>query len=176
MTRWIRGLNFSTKLVAIAIAAVVPVLILTALFLSDKQNNINLGARELSGLHRYQKLEAMLLPLGMHEVWSIAAAAGEGVSDKLQAASAEVTRQMNLQDAANDDYGAPAMERRQRRLERARHNQAHIERRRRVHAQCAAAGNSRLSRLHCNHFGPGSRRRRCDVVRHRRRGHADSGL
>ena len=88
MTRWIRGLNFSTKLVAIAIAAVVPVLILTALFLSDKQNNINLGARELSGLHRYQKLEAMLLPLGMHEVWSIAAAAGEGVSDKLQAASA----------------------------------------------------------------------------------------
>ena len=110
MTRWIRGLNFSTKLVAIAIAAVVPVLILTALFLSDKQNNINLGARELSGLHRYQKLEAMLLPLGMHEVWSIAAAAGEGVSDKLQAASAEVTRQMNLQDAANDDYGAPAGE------------------------------------------------------------------
>jgi methyl-accepting chemotaxis protein len=110
MTRWIRDLNFSTKLVAIAIAAVVPVIVLTALFLSDKQNNINLGARELAGLHRTQNLEAMLLPLGMHEVWSIAAAAGEGVPDRLQAASAEVTRAMNLQDAANDDYGAPAGE------------------------------------------------------------------
>jgi methyl-accepting chemotaxis protein len=110
MTRWIRDLNFSTKLVAIAIAAVVPVIVLTALFLSDKQNNINLGARELAGLHRSQNLEAMLLPLGMHEVWSIAAASGEAVSDKVQAAGAEVTRAMNLQDAAKDDYGAPAGE------------------------------------------------------------------
>jgi methyl-accepting chemotaxis protein len=110
MTRWIRDLNFSTKLVAIAIAAVVPVIVLTALFLSDKQNNINLGARELAGLHRSQNLEAMLLPLGVHEVWSIAAASGEAVPDKVQAAGAEVSRAMSLQDAAKDDYGAPAGE------------------------------------------------------------------
>jgi methyl-accepting chemotaxis protein len=80
------------------------------LFLSEKQQSINGAARELSGLHRSQNLEAMLPPLGMHEVWSAAAAAGEGVSDKLQAASADVTRAMNLQDAAHDDYGAPAGE------------------------------------------------------------------
>jgi len=37
-------------------------------------------------------LEAMLLPLGMHEVWSAAAASGEGVAEKLQAATADVNR------------------------------------------------------------------------------------
>ena len=110
MTRWIRSLNFPTKLVVIAIAAMVPAVVLTVLFLSEKQQSINAVARELSGLHRSQNLEAMLPPLGMHEVWSVAAAAGEGVSDKLQAASADVTRAMNLQDAAHDDYGAPAGE------------------------------------------------------------------
>ena len=68
MTRWIRDLNFSTKLVAIAIAAVVPVIVLTALFLTDKQHNINVAVRELSGMQRYQNLEAMLRPLGIHEV------------------------------------------------------------------------------------------------------------
>src|ERR1700689_4908957 len=108
MTRWIRTLNFSTKLVAIAIAAMVPAVVLSVLFLSEKQHSINSVARELSGLQRYQNLEAMLLPLGMHEIWSVAAAAGEGVSDRLQAASAEVTRAMNLQDASTADYGAPA--------------------------------------------------------------------
>jgi methyl-accepting chemotaxis protein len=110
MTRWIRTLNFSTKLVVIAIAAMVPAVVMTLLFLSEKQHSINSVARELSGLHRYQNLEAMLLPLGMHEVWATATAAGEGVSDRLQAASADVTRAVNLQDAANDDYGAPAGE------------------------------------------------------------------
>jgi methyl-accepting chemotaxis protein len=110
MTLWIRSLNFSTKLVIIAIAAMVPVIVLTVLFLSEKQTNINAAARELSGLHRYQGLEAMLLPLGMHEVWSAAAAAGEGVAEKLQAASVDVTRAMTQQEAANDDYGAPAGE------------------------------------------------------------------
>jgi methyl-accepting chemotaxis protein len=84
--------------------------VMTLLFLSEKQHSINSVARELSGLHRYQNLEAMLLPLGMHEVWATATAAGEGVSDRLQAASADVTRAVNLQDAANDDYGAPAGE------------------------------------------------------------------
>jgi methyl-accepting chemotaxis protein len=110
MTRWIRDLNFSTKLVAIAIAAVVPVVVLTALFLSDKQRNIHVAARELAGLQRYQNLEAMLRPLGAHEVWSSAAAAGEAVADKLQAASADVTRAVNQQDASNADYGAPPAE------------------------------------------------------------------
>src|SRR5450631_3773098 len=110
MTRWIRSLNFSTKLVIIAIAAMVPVIVLTVLFLTEKQKNINVAARELSGLHRYQGLEAMLLPLGMHEVWSSAAAAGEGVAEKLQAATADVTRAVTQQDSASDDYGAPAGE------------------------------------------------------------------
>jgi methyl-accepting chemotaxis protein len=110
MTRWIRSLNFSTKLVIIAIAAMVPVIVLTVLFLSEKHNNIKVAARELAGLHRYQGLELMLLPLGMHEVWSAAAAAGEGVAEKLQAASADVTRAMTQQDSANDDYGAAAGE------------------------------------------------------------------
>src|ERR1700684_3283688 len=106
MTRWIRNLNFPTKLVVIAIAAMVPAVVLTLLFLSEKQHSINAVARELSGLNRYQNLEAMLPPLGMHEVWSAATAAGEGVSDKLQAASADVTRAMNLQDAVQGDCGA----------------------------------------------------------------------
>jgi methyl-accepting chemotaxis protein-1 (serine sensor receptor) len=110
MTRWIRNLNFSTKLVVIAIAAMVPVIVLTVLFLSEKQKNINVAARELSGLQRYQSLEAMLLPLGMHEVWSAAAAAGEGMAEKQQAAAADVTRALTQQDAGNDDYGAPAAE------------------------------------------------------------------
>ena len=110
MTRWIRDLNFSTKLVAIAVAAVVPVIVLTAMFLSDKQRNISVAERELSGMQRYQNLEAMLRPLGVHEVWSTAAAAGEAVSDKLQAASAEVTRAVTQQDGSNADYGAAAAE------------------------------------------------------------------
>jgi methyl-accepting chemotaxis protein len=110
MTRWIRTLNFSTKLVVIAIAAMVPAVVMTVLFLSEKQHSINSVARELSGLHRLQNLEAMLLPLGLHEVWATATAAGEGVSDRLQAASADVSRAVTLQDAANDDYGAPAGE------------------------------------------------------------------
>jgi len=110
MTRWIRSLNFSTKLVVIAIAAMVPVIVLTVLFLSEKQKNINVAARELAGLQRYQGLEAMLLPLGTHEVWATSAAAGEGVVEKMQAATADVNRAVSQQDAAGEDYGAPAGE------------------------------------------------------------------
>jgi hypothetical protein len=110
MTRWIRSLNFSTKLVVIAIAAMVPVIVLTVLFLSEKQKNINVAAREIAGLQRYQGLEAILLPLGMHEVWSTAAASGEGVAEKLQTATADVNRALMRQDAASDDYGAAAAE------------------------------------------------------------------
>jgi methyl-accepting chemotaxis protein len=110
MTRWIRSLNFSTKLVVIAIAAMVPVIVLTVLFLSEKQKNINVAARELAGLQHYQGLEAMLLPLGTHEVWATSAAAGEGVVEKMQAATADVNRAVSQQDAAGEDYGAPAGE------------------------------------------------------------------
>jgi len=106
MTRWIRSLNFSTKLVVIAIAAMVPVIVLTVLFLSEKQKYINVAARELAGLQRYQGLETILLPLGLHEVWSTAAASGEGVAEKLQAATADVNRTLVRQDGASDEYGA----------------------------------------------------------------------
>jgi methyl-accepting chemotaxis protein len=110
MTRWIRNLNFSTKLVVISIAAMVPVVLLTLLFLSEKQKSIDVNARELSGLQRARNLDAMLLPLGLHEVWSVAGSSGEGAADKLQAATAEITRAMTQQDANGDDYGAPAGE------------------------------------------------------------------
>ncbi|MGH8230327.1 MAG: methyl-accepting chemotaxis protein [Steroidobacteraceae bacterium] len=110
MTSWIRSLNFSTKMAVIAIAAAVPAVVLTVLFLSEKQKSIDLTARELAGMHRTQNLEAMLLPLGMHEVLSIAAAAGESVTDKLQANSAEVSRAVAAQDSVIENYGAPAGE------------------------------------------------------------------
>ncbi len=110
MTRWIRNLNFTTKLVVVALAALVPVIALAVLSLSRQQKDINVAGHELSGLHRYQNLEAMLLPLGMHEVWSTAAAAGAGVSDRLQAASTDVARAVSQQDASNEDYGAPVGE------------------------------------------------------------------
>jgi len=106
MTRWIRSLNFSTKLVVIAIAAMVPVIVLTVLFLSEKQKDINVAARELAGLQRYRGLETILLPLGLHEVWSTAAASGEGVAEKLQAATVDVNRTLVRQDGASDEYGA----------------------------------------------------------------------
>jgi methyl-accepting chemotaxis protein len=112
MTRWIRNLNFSTKLVVIAIAAMAPLIVLTLLFASEKQKSIDSNVRELSGLQRYRSLAAMLLPLGMHEVWSTAASSGDAmaVADKLQAATAEVTRAVTQQDANDNDYGAPAGE------------------------------------------------------------------
>jgi methyl-accepting chemotaxis protein len=112
MTRWIRNLNFSTKLVVIAIAAMVPLTVLTLLFVSEKQKSIDSNVRELSGLQRYRSLASMLLPLGMHEIWSTAASSGEAmaVADKLQVATAEVTRAVTQQDASDNDYGAPAGE------------------------------------------------------------------
>jgi len=110
MTRWIRNLNFSTKLVVIAIAAMLPVIVLTLLFLSEKQKTIDINARQLAGLQRYRSLSGMLLPLGMHEVWSTVAASGVDVADKVQAASAQVTRAVAAQYASDDDYGAPAGE------------------------------------------------------------------
>ena len=49
MTRWIRNLNFSTKLVVIMVAALVPVIFLTALYLTEKQSDIGHAERELAG-------------------------------------------------------------------------------------------------------------------------------
>jgi methyl-accepting chemotaxis protein len=106
MTRWIRNLNFNTKMLAIVIAALVPLVILTVLYMSDKQHSIRVTERELAGLHRYHNLEDLLLPVGVHEIWSIAAAAGEGAADKLQQASAETERVIEQQDAEHEDYGA----------------------------------------------------------------------
>jgi methyl-accepting chemotaxis protein len=107
MSRWIRKLNFSTKLLLIMIAGILPLVILSVLYLSQKQKAISTAERELQGLHRYQVLQALLLPVGMHEIWSAAAAAGEGAADKLQAASDDVTRVMSQQDkVVGDDDGS----------------------------------------------------------------------
>jgi methyl-accepting chemotaxis protein len=114
MTGWIRNLNFSTKMLAIVVAALVPLVIMTALYVSEKQRNINIADRQLAGLHRYRNLEQMLLPVGVHEIWSAAAAAGEGAADKLQQASSEIAREVAEQDGVADDYGAPAGEDSQR--------------------------------------------------------------
>ncbi|HTW75184.1 MAG TPA: methyl-accepting chemotaxis protein [Steroidobacteraceae bacterium] len=108
MSRWIRELNFSTKLLVIMIAGLFPLVVLSALYLSEKQQGIREVQAELSGMSRYQNLEAMLLPVGVHEIWSIAAAAGEGAADKLQAASDAVTRILARQDAINAQYAANA--------------------------------------------------------------------
>src|ERR1700722_6121285 len=107
MIDWLRRLSFSTKMTVIAIAAMVPMLFLTVLALTDKQKSIGVSGREIAGLHHYQNLEAMLLPVGMHEIWSAASVAGEGAADKLQAATADVAKAVAQQDASNEDYGAP---------------------------------------------------------------------
>ena len=106
MSRWIRSLNFSTKLLLIMIAGILPLAILSALYLSQKQQAIGNVERELQGLQRYQNLQALLLPVGMHEIWSAAAAAGEGAADKLQAASSEVTGVIARQDQLLDGNAA----------------------------------------------------------------------
>jgi methyl-accepting chemotaxis protein len=110
MIDWLRRLSFSTKMTVIAIAAMLPMLFLAVLALSDKQKNINVSERDIAGLHHYQNLQAMLLPVGMHEIWSAASVAGEGAAEKLQAATADVNRAVTQQDASDQDYGAPAGE------------------------------------------------------------------
>jgi methyl-accepting chemotaxis protein len=110
MIDWLRNISFSTKMSIIAVAAMVPLLFLTVVALSEKQHNIRVVAHEIAGLERYRNLEAMLLPVGMHEIWTAASVAGEGAAEKLQAATSDVTRAIALQDASNQDYGAPAGE------------------------------------------------------------------
>jgi methyl-accepting chemotaxis protein len=110
MMGWVRQIRFSTKMAAIAVAAMVPLVFLTALALHEKQTSINAAAHELAGLHRYQNLEGMLLPVGMHEIWTAASVAGEGAAEKLQAATSDVNRAIAQQEASNEYYGAPAGE------------------------------------------------------------------
>jgi methyl-accepting chemotaxis protein len=110
MIGWVRKVPFSTKMAVIALAAMVPLVFLTVLEIIEKQTSINVQAHELAGLHHYRNLEAMLLPIGMHEIWTAASVAGEGAAEKLQAATSDVTRAIAQQDANNEAYGAPAGE------------------------------------------------------------------
>src|SRR6185437_60174 len=101
MSRWIRNVKFSTKLLVIMIAGIFPLILLSGLYLGQEQTNIKDVQRELEGLSRYRNLQAMLLPVGVHEIWSTAAATGEGAAEKLQAASDDLTRVMAQQEAVN---------------------------------------------------------------------------
>jgi methyl-accepting chemotaxis protein len=121
---WIRNLSFARKLLLVGLVALVPSLIATGLFLAEQQRAINVGARELAGLHRYRNLETLLLPVGLHQIWSSAlapttgasalsasaSALAESAAGNLEAASAEVERVLSTQDAQNENYGAPAGE------------------------------------------------------------------
>ena len=95
MTRWIRNLNFSTKLVVIMVAGLVPVVLLSGLYLTQKQREIDHAERELLAAQRYENVEAMLLPVGAHEVESIATLLGQGAPDRLQAPVNEMARIMS---------------------------------------------------------------------------------
>jgi methyl-accepting chemotaxis protein len=94
----------------IGLTATVPLVFMTVLALSEKQKNIRVVAHEIAGLHHYRNLEAMLLPVGMHEIWSAASVAGEGAAEKLQASIADVSHAISQQDANDENYGAPAGE------------------------------------------------------------------
>lgn len=106
MSRWIRNLNFSTKLLVIMVAGIFPLVVLSWLYLAQKERSIHAVQAELTGMSRYRNIEAMLLPVGVHEIWSTAAAAGEGAADKLQAANDDLTRLMSQQDEVNERLGA----------------------------------------------------------------------
>jgi len=110
MSRWIRNVKFSTKLLVIMIAGIFPLILLSGLYLGQEQTNIKDVQRELEGLSRYRNLQAMLLPVGVHEIWSTAAAAGEGAADKLQAASDDLAHVMAQQDTTNQRLGGESDE------------------------------------------------------------------
>ena len=101
MSRWIRSFNFSTKLLVIMIAGIFPLILLSGLYLGQEQSHIDDVQHELAGLARYRNVQALLLPVGVHEIWSTAAAAGEGAADKLQAANDDLARVMAQQDAVD---------------------------------------------------------------------------
>jgi methyl-accepting chemotaxis protein len=107
---WIRHLKYATKLLLGAVLAIVPLLLLTVLFVTQKQKALNQAEHELAGLHRTAELEAMLLPAGMHALWSAAATTAAAAPDRLQAASVDLSHAIAQQDASKEDYGASAAE------------------------------------------------------------------
>jgi methyl-accepting chemotaxis protein len=110
MTRWIRNLNFSTKLVVIMVAGLVPVVLLSALYLTQKQREIAGAERELLAAQRYENIEALLSPVGVHEVESIATLLGQGAPDRLQAPVNELARLMSQHVPYIDGDGSAADE------------------------------------------------------------------
>ncbi len=110
MTRWIRNLNFSTKLVVIMVAGLVPVVLLSGLYLTQKQGEIGNAERELLAAERYENVEAMLAPVGAHEVESIATLLGQGAPDRLQAPVNELARIVSEHVPYVDGDGAAADE------------------------------------------------------------------
>ena len=110
MTRWIRNLKFSTKLVVIMVAGLVPVVLLSVLYLTQKQGEIAHAEGEQIAAQRYQSVEAMLLPVGVHEVESIATLLGQGAPDRLQASVNDLARIMGQHTAYAEGDGAAADE------------------------------------------------------------------
>jgi methyl-accepting chemotaxis protein len=108
MQRWIHDIRFSYKLATIIVAALVPISLLTVFFLRSEQQRIGAARLELAGLAAYRPLEGMLAPLADMQLWAVAQAAGDPAArDKLQAARAQVERQMAQRVATTVDYGAP---------------------------------------------------------------------
>ena len=106
--RWIHNIRFSHKLAAIIVAALVPICLLTVFFLRSEQSAIGSARLELAGLSAYRPLEGMLAPLADMQLWAAAQAAGDPLArEKLQAARAQVERQMAQRVATTVDYGAP---------------------------------------------------------------------
>ena len=154
MTRWIRNLNFSTKLVVIMVAGLVPVILLSALYLTQKQGEIGHAERELLAAQRYANVEAMLLPVGVHEVESIATLLGQGAPDRLQAPVNELARIMS-QHVPYIDSDGPAADEEAAALEcGALRLEPHSDRQACQRGGCdspahrAAPQDSRVSRLH----------------------------
>jgi len=111
MKRWIHDIRFTHKLTAIVIASLVPISLLTFLFMRAEQAKLATARLELAGLAAYRPLEGMLAPLADMQLWAAAQAAGDpAAKDKLAAARTQVEKQMAVRVAAHADYGAPAGE------------------------------------------------------------------
>ncbi len=108
MKSWIHDVRFSHKLAAIILAVLVPISLLTFYFVRGQQAKITAARLELAGLAAYRPLEGMLAPLADMQLWAAAQAAGDpAAKERLQAARAEVERQMAQRVATTVDYGAP---------------------------------------------------------------------
>ena len=111
MKRWIHDIRFTHKLAAIVIASLVPISLLTFLFVRAEQAKLATARLELAGLAAYRPLEGMLAPLADMQLWAAAQAAGDPAArDKLAAARTQVEKHMAARAAAHADYGAPAGE------------------------------------------------------------------